>query len=147
MINSLISEGKIVPAEITVGLMKEKMESEGKDKIHLIDGFPRNQDNINAWYKVFDGSEGKKAKILCLLNLECSEKICEERLINRSLTSGRSDDAKEVIKKRFLTYKNESVIVIEKMRELKNKVISINAEGKPEDIFDDAMSFLKEFLC
>jgi UMP-CMP kinase len=41
LINTTIKEGKIVPAEITIGLLKNAIESSSA-KMFLIDGFPRN---------------------------------------------------------------------------------------------------------
>jgi len=51
MINTYIKEGKIVPAEVTVRLLHEAMEKSGKTKF-LIDGFPRNLENLQVWEKV-----------------------------------------------------------------------------------------------
>lgn len=46
-------DGKIVPVEITVNLLKKAMEAEGwASKRYLIDGFPRNQDNQTGFEKV-----------------------------------------------------------------------------------------------
>ena len=47
LINNYIKEGKIVPVEITVGLLGDAMQKSGKSKF-LIDGFPRNPDNLEA---------------------------------------------------------------------------------------------------
>ena len=47
LINGLIKEGKLVPVEITLRLMKKKMDASSKTKF-LIDGFPRNIDNKQA---------------------------------------------------------------------------------------------------
>lgn len=50
LINNLILEGKIVPAEITCKLLKIAMEKFGwADKKFLIDGFPRSQENQEGW--------------------------------------------------------------------------------------------------
>jgi len=53
LINRCMSEGKIVPVEITIKLLKKAMEmnvEKGK-YLFLIDGFPRNEDNWNGWNK------------------------------------------------------------------------------------------------
>jgi hypothetical protein len=51
LINEIINRGDIVPGEITTGLLKNAMESaaqrEGK-RYFLIDGFPRNEDNVQS---------------------------------------------------------------------------------------------------
>ena len=47
-IQDIINNGQIVPAMITVELLKEKI-FEDRSKYYLIDGFPRNWDNLIAW--------------------------------------------------------------------------------------------------
>lgn len=52
MIEEICMSGKIVPVEITCGLIKKAMEAAGWDqKMYLIDGFPRNDDNESGWVK------------------------------------------------------------------------------------------------
>jgi adenylate kinase family enzyme len=46
------------------------MEKSGKDNF-LIDGFPRNKDNVDGWKKAMDG----KANIQCVLFFDCDEKV------------------------------------------------------------------------
>jgi UMP-CMP kinase len=61
----------------------------------LIDGFPRNKDNLDGWDKNISG-----IKTEFVLFLDCDEQTMEERLLNRGQTSGRTDDNIESIKKR-----------------------------------------------
>ena len=56
-----------------------------------------------------------------VLFFECSEEIMEERLLRRGETSGRADDNAESIKKRFQTYLEKTMPVIEHY-EKSNKV-------------------------
>ena len=50
MINTYIKEGKIVPGEVTVGLIKKVIEKNGwNQNKYLIDGFPRNKENLDIW--------------------------------------------------------------------------------------------------
>ena len=51
MINTFIAEGKIVPAEITVRLLRNAMEKSGAGKF-LVDGFPRDLQNLACWYEI-----------------------------------------------------------------------------------------------
>ena len=46
MIESIIKEGKIVPSEVTVRLLRQAMEKSAAGAGFLIDGFPRNQENL-----------------------------------------------------------------------------------------------------
>merc|ERR1711982_171448 len=115
IINTNIAEGKIVPSEITVQLlynaMIEEYNKEQKTMNFLIDGFPRNEGNVNAWN---DKEELKNSTVKFVLFFDCSEEIMMSRLVQRGKTSGRNDDEIEVIRKRFNTYTNESMPIIEK---------------------------------
>jgi adenylate kinase family enzyme len=48
-----------------------------------------------------------------VLYLECTEEVMQERLLKRAETSGRADDNIETIKKRFTTFMEKTVSVIE----------------------------------
>jgi UMP-CMP kinase len=51
MVAEMITQGQIVPSEVTVNLLLAAMAASGKQKF-LIDGFPRNTENRDAWEKV-----------------------------------------------------------------------------------------------
>ena len=71
LIESYIRNGKIVPVEITIALLKKAMEKSEKDKF-LIDGFPRNEDNLKGWEKEMTGD---KCDLKFVLFFECSEEV------------------------------------------------------------------------
>lgn len=59
LIETHIRNGTIVPVEITCSLIDRAMQtSESPHNRFLIDGFPRNQDNLDGWNKVFLSSRG-----------------------------------------------------------------------------------------
>lgn len=51
MIENMIKEGKIVPSEVTIKLLKQAMIKNENDRF-LIDGFPRNEENRAAFEHV-----------------------------------------------------------------------------------------------
>lgn len=53
----LICAGKIVPVEITLRLLLKKMLASGFRGLYLIDGFPRNEDNLTGWLRVTSTTE------------------------------------------------------------------------------------------
>lgn len=70
-------EGKIVPAEVTVRLLRMAMETSGKSRF-LIDGFPRNPENLAAWEaSTADGS----AVVDFALFLDCPEEVNADKYI------------------------------------------------------------------
>lgn len=115
LIEAYIREGKIVPVEITCNLLKRAMEKHGWDHgKFLIDGFPRNMDNLEGWKKATDGLVQEK---FCLF-FDCPESVMEERVLARGATSGRSDDNVESIRKRFKVFIESTMPIVEHFKEI-----------------------------
>ena len=97
----------------------------------LLDGFPRNQENIDSW--------NKKMAPYCstefLLFFDCDKQKMQERMEERSKTSGRSDDNPETIKKRLDTFEQQTKPIIDYFTKQK-KVVRIDADGQIDEIFD-----------
>ena len=119
MIDEYIKEGKIVPVEVTVKLLLDAIRKDGGQRF-LVDGFPRNTNNLSGWQQVTDG----ELQVGGVLFYDCPEEIMQERLLERGKTSGRTDDNLESIKKRFDTYTRETAPIIEyyKHQELVHKI-------------------------
>lgn len=103
----------------------------GKNKF-LIDGFPRNLDNRDGWERVI----GSEASVEFLLFLECPEDVMEARLLQRGETSGRVDDNIESIRKRFATYMEQTMPIIEEY-EKEGKVRRIQANQSVDQVYDE----------
>lgn len=74
------------------------MNESGKDTF-LIDGFPRNKDNLDGWNRQMRS----KSNIKGVLFFECPNDVCINRCLERGKQSGRSDDNEETLTKRYLT--------------------------------------------
>lgn len=133
MINGYIKEGKIVPVDVTVNLIKTAMvksAASGKSDF-LVDGFPRNQDNYDGWFRVMEGSG---AQVCFALVFSCSEEVMMERLISRGQSSGRVDDNVESIRKRFRVFATESVPVL-KLFEEAGMLKTADCTQSPDHVF------------
>lgn len=130
MIEEKIRNGQIVPVEVTCSLLHKAMKSSGKSRF-LVDGFPRNKDNLDGWERAMSD----KTKLLFILFFECSRDLCTERCLGRGAAgSGRSDDNLESLQKRFNTYLHDTMPIIEHYDQ-KGLVRKINAEECPDDVF------------
>ncbi|XP_047996707.1 UMP-CMP kinase [Leguminivora glycinivorella] len=131
MIEEKIRNGEIVPVEVTCSLLHKAMQKSGKTRF-LIDGFPRNKDNLDGWERVMTD----KTKLQFVLFFECCRDQCTERCLGRGAAgSGRSDDNLESLQKRFNTYLNDTMPIIEHYDRL-GLVRRIDAEVSPAEVFD-----------
>lgn len=69
------------------------------------------------------------------LFFDCPEPVMQQRLLNRGKTSGRSDDNAESIKKRFRTFVETSMPVVEYF-EKEGKVVRVDATKGPEEVYE-----------
>lgn len=139
LIETYIREGKIVPVEITCSLLENAMETSGKDKF-LIDGFPRNQNNLEGWNKALSD----KIQLQFVLFFDCPLEICLERCLKRGESgSGRSDDNADSLKKRFNTYLNETKPIIDHY-DKSDLVKRIDATKTEDEVFEIVQQFFAE---
>lgn len=141
LIASYIKEGKIVPVEITINLlrkaMEETMQHDEKKFRFLIDGFPRNEDNLQGWDTVMLG----KADVKFVLFFDCSNEVCINRCLERGKSSGRTDDNRESLEKRIQTYLQSTRPIIE-LYEKHGKVRTVDASRPVDEVFADVKAIL-----
>jgi len=143
LIESCIKEGKLVPADITVKLLRKAMEAGGwAGGKYLIDGFPRSQDNLDSWNSVMEVAVNVKMALF----LDCTEEVMEARLLERGKTSGRADDNPETIKKRFKTFSEESVPVANKLETL-GMLRRVDGKQKIDDVWASVEKIFKAELA
>lgn len=131
LIENHIRNGTIVPVEITCSLIEKAMHESSSNNF-LIDGFPRNKNNLDGWNKEM----GEKAKVLFVLFFDCTESVCIDRCLRRGEEgSGRSDDNIESLKKRFSTYYNDTMPIIQHY-EAMDMVRRVDGTESPDQVFE-----------
>lgn len=126
MIRNTIKDGKIVPSEITISLIRKAIESSENYKF-LIDGFPRSDENRVAFERIV----GVEPDIV--LFFECPEEEMMKRVLSRN--QERIDDNIETVKKRLQVFHTLNLPVVNYYSR-KGKVHKINAVGTVDGIFD-----------
>lgn len=138
-LNSMMQAGKLVPMETVLTLLKEAMIAKADiSNGFLIDGYPREVDQgIQFEKSIFP------AKIVLYFDLSDAEMT--RRLLNRGKTSGRVDDNEETIAKRLQTFHGatEPVTIY---YDRKGKLVSVNAERSPDQIFKDVMDRVDKLI-
>lgn len=99
-------------------------------------GFPRKMDQALQF-------ESSVCPSAFTLFYDCSEEVMEERLLNRGKTSGRADDNPESIRKRFRTFVDTSMPVVDHFAK-QGKVVKIDATKSPDDIYQETRSRIAE---
>lgn len=107
---SIINDGKLVPDEVMIDMLRKTIVEHHDAKGIIFDGFPRTVAQAEALDKML-ADMGEKVNILLVMNVE--HKTLVERLLERGKTSGRADDNMETIEKRLEVYTDNTLPVIE----------------------------------
>jgi adenylate kinase len=139
---SYMSKGELVPDEITIGMLHNKINANPEVGGYLLDGFPRTIAQAEALDKLMNeigqGING-------LLSLTVSDEILVDRLLLRGETSGRADDNDEtIIRNRLEVYKRETSPVFDYYAS-QGKAINVDGVGEITEItarLEEAISSL-----
>ncbi|HEY0744015.1 MAG TPA: adenylate kinase [Chryseosolibacter sp.] len=127
-----MSKGNLVPDQVVIDMVDDKIQSSGKIEGIIFDGFPRTIPQAEALDKLLNS---KNAPINAFIELLVPEDELRKRLASRATKENRPDDAKpEVIENRISVYNKETAIVAEYYKKLK-KYSSVIGVGEEEQIF------------
>ncbi|XP_060070278.1 adenylate kinase isoenzyme 5-like isoform X2 [Ylistrum balloti] len=136
-LTSIMESGQLVPLDVVLQLLKEKMVAAAATSSgFLIDGYPREMEQGTRF-------ENEVTPCTCVLYFEASDETMTQRLLGRALTSGRVDDNEETIKKRLKTFHDITTPVIEYFTQ-QDKVKKVSAERDVSDVFTDVQVIFDE---
>ena len=138
-----MSKGNLVPDQVVIDMVDDKIKSSGKIQGIIFDGFPRTIPQAEALDKLL---ESKNAPIKVLVELVVPEDELKTRLADRATKENRPDDAKpEVIANRIAVYKAETVVVADYYKQ-HNKYASVIGVGDIEQIFKNICTEIDKSL-
>jgi adenylate kinase len=124
--------GNLVPDQVVIDMVDDRIKSDGKVNGYIFDGFPRTVAQAEALDKLMNS---KNTPISCMIALEVNKGELVRRLLNRGKTSGRTDDQDEAkIQNRISVYENETMPVA-KYYQQQGKYNAIPGFGSIEEIF------------
>jgi adenylate kinase len=132
MAQEYMNKGNLVPDQVVIDMVDDKISSSGHISGIIFDGFPR----TIAQAKALDNLLKKKnAPIKILVELVVPEDELRKRLAERAVKENRPDDAKPaVIENRISVYKAETAAVADYYKK-ENKYSSVVGVGEIDDIF------------
>lgn len=137
--NEYIEKGELVPDEVVIGMVGNKINENLNAVGFIFDGFPRTQ----AQGKALDEMLNKLGHpITKMIALEVDEDELTKRLLLRGETSGRADDKDEAtIRNRFKVYNNET-LPLKDFYESQGKYEGINGMNSIDEVFNDLCKIL-----
>ena len=169
---SYISKGQLVPDEVTIKIVEERLNEKDVENGIILDGFPRTLEQAKALDKML---EEKNRKIDMVLNLVTPEEEIIERIVNRRVCSNqeckaiynivlnppkvegkcdkcgselvtRKDDNEETVRARLKNYFEQTAPLVEYYENKGNlvtEVVSKSINRLGEDVANDIVEQLK----
>ncbi len=131
VVKDMICRGELVPDAIVIDLIQDKLDKNPKANGFLFDGFPRTVPQAEALDTLL---VHYKRNVSAMLSLEVEKEELIARLMNRGVTSGRSDDAdRAIIENRIEIYNQKTAPLINYYQKAR-KYEAINGVGTVDEI-------------
>jgi adenylate kinase len=141
-VEPILASGELVPDDLTVALIRERLAAPDAADGFVLDGFPRNLAQAEA----LDAMLGEIGRALdAVLFFDLSDEIATERIRGRALDEGREDDTPETIARRLAIYHEQTEPVVERYR-VTGTLVPLHAERTIDEVaaeIDEALELVE----
>ena len=131
-----MSAGELVPDELILGLIRERLGEEDAVSGWLLDGFPRNVEQAEFLNALLE-EIGQTCEVV--VNLE----VPDDELVTRLLARGRSDDTEDVIRNRLEVYHQQTAPLIE-LYSGRKQLVSLNGNQEMSQVSAELQRIVKD---
>ena len=132
-VEPILASGELVPDELTVALIRERLSEPDASEGFVLDGFPRNLEQAEA----LDAMLAEIGRSLdAILFLDVGDEISLERVLGRAQEEGRDDDTPDVIARRLVIYHEQTEPVVERYRAT-GKLVPLHAERAIDEVAEE----------
>jgi adenylate kinase len=139
-VQAIIESGDLVSDELTSELVRDRLVQPDAANGFVLDGYPRNQgqvDDLDAFLS------GRGESLDAVIELSVPRDVSIERLRQRAIDQGRTDDTEEVISNRLAIYERETAPILEVYRP-QGLVVSIDGVGTFDEVTERIFSALAD---
>jgi adenylate kinase len=139
-VEPILTAGDLVPDELTVALIRERLgEADARDGF-VLDGFPRNLTQA----EVLDAMLSEIGRGLhAILYFDLPEAVAVERMLKRAREEGRADDKPDVIERRLQVYREQTLPVVEHYRAT-GKLVPLHADRTIDEVYSEIADALEQ---
>jgi adenylate kinase len=135
---AIIDKGDLVPDEMMLGLVEERLSQDDVKNGFILDGYPRNV----AQAKSLDAMLERLGKpVQEAIHIDVDPEIIIERIARRAKLEDRSDDTEETVKNRLRVYAEQTAPVADYYEEM-GLLTRVWGHGEIEEILQRILSVL-----
>jgi adenylate kinase len=138
-VEPIVESGALVPDELMIDLIRERLDDEDTREGFILDGFPRTMAQARALDRML-AEIGRELDIV--FELQVSDDICIERLHKRAREEGRNDDTPEAIARRLAEYHEKTEPLVGYYR-ARGNLVGIHADHSINEVFAEIEEALR----
>ena len=139
-VEPLLAKGILVPDDVTIALIRERLGEPDAAGGFVLDGFPRNLAQAEALDAMLaDIGHGLDA----ILFFDISDEVAMKRALGRARDENRDDDTHDVITRRLATYHSETEPVVEHYRAT-GKLVPLHGERTIDEVWTEISNALQQ---
>jgi adenylate kinase len=135
-----MDRGDLVPDEVTVAMVKDRLSQPDSGQGAILDGFPRTRAQAVALDELLAEIGGQ---IDVVPHIYVDREVLVERLLKRAQTEGRADDNEETIRTRMRVYEEQTKPLLDYYGE-QGLVVRVNGQQSIEEVNKDLVAVVKE---
>lgn len=135
-----MDRGELVPDEVTVAMVEDRLSKADCVGGAILDGFPRTLAQAEALDELLAKLGGQ---IDVVPSIEVPQDLLVERLLKRAQLEGRADDNEETIRTRMQVYENQTKPLLDYYGQ-KGLVVPVNGQQTIEDVQKDLIQVIEE---
>ncbi|HEY8644366.1 MAG TPA: adenylate kinase [Gaiellaceae bacterium] len=139
-VGEIMESGELVPDELTVAMIQDRLSRPDASEGFVLDGFPRNLAQADALDEML-GSIGRELD--AILFFDVSDEVGVERALKRAELENRADDTPDVIGKRLEIYHRETEPIVEHYRTT-GKLVPLHAGRTVEEVWREIAESLQQ---
>jgi adenylate kinase len=132
-VKQLMAAGDLVPDQLIVDIVRQRLPEAEEGPGVLLDGFPRTAAQAAALDDMLS-AEGHVVNFVLALNVPEIEIV--DRILHRAAVEGRSDDTREAIAERMHEYRKLTAAVLDHYRKRGVRIEEVAGTGTPDEVFE-----------
>jgi adenylate kinase len=137
-VRPILDDGDLVPDDLTIALIKERLFDSDTSHGFLLDGFPRTHAQAEALDRTLNEID---RAVSVVLHFQLPEAVVEQRLVKRAREEGRADDTPEKVRHRLDVYHAQTEPLVAYYR-ARGILVGIHADRTIEEVFAEVQSVL-----
>ena len=139
-VKPIYDAGHLVPDELMIALIRERLGEENARDGFVLDGFPRTMPQAEALEEMLR-EIGRDLDVVFEFQLD--DAVGVERMLRRAAEEGRADDTPEAIDERLRLYHLETEPLIEYYR-ARGNLVGIHADRHVQEVFREIQQALEQ---